>query len=112
MEGEALAMLDTSTATPWTRCAYDHRLRNQVVRTGTRCLPKHIWIPRSTASSWRRLIAGWSQNSLSVSGPKIRAGAAPQPISPLITGKHEKSRDAADAERSELALDFPGGRDF
>jgi transposase InsO family protein len=25
-----------------------------VVRTGTRCLPKHIWIPRSTVSTWRR----------------------------------------------------------
>jgi hypothetical protein len=25
-----------------------------VVRSGTRCLPKHIRIPRSTASTWRR----------------------------------------------------------
>jgi hypothetical protein len=25
-----------------------------VVRTGTKCLPKHIKIPRSTASTWRR----------------------------------------------------------
>jgi hypothetical protein len=53
-KGDALAMLDSPTATPWTRCTYDHRLRAQVVRTGTRCLPKHIWIPRSTVSTWRR----------------------------------------------------------
>jgi hypothetical protein len=33
---------------------YDHRIRNQVVKTGTRCLPKHIRIPRSTVSTWRR----------------------------------------------------------
>jgi hypothetical protein len=25
-----------------------------VVKTGTRCLPKHIRIPRSTVSTWRR----------------------------------------------------------
>jgi hypothetical protein len=54
MAGDALVMLDTPTATPWTRCTYDHRLRAQVVRSGTRCLPKHIRIPRSTASTWRR----------------------------------------------------------
>ena len=47
-------MLDTPTATSRARCAYDHRLRDQVVRTGTRCLPKHIAIPRSTVSTWRR----------------------------------------------------------
>ena len=51
MTVDALAMYDTPT--PWTRCAYDHRLRAQVVRTGTRCLPKHIKIPRSTVSTWR-----------------------------------------------------------
>ncbi len=54
MADDALAMLDIPTATSQTRCTYDHRLRNQVVRTGTRCLPKHIRIPRSTASTWRR----------------------------------------------------------
>src|ERR1039457_1090535 len=54
MAGEAFAMLETPPATPWTRCTYDHRLRAQVVRSGTRCLPKHIRIPRSTASTWRR----------------------------------------------------------
>jgi hypothetical protein len=47
-------MMNTLTATPRTRYAYDHRLREQVVRTGTRCLPKHVAIPRSTVSTWRR----------------------------------------------------------
>src|ERR1017187_1698867 len=36
------------------RSAYDHRLRAQVVRAGTRCLPEHIRIPRATVSTWRR----------------------------------------------------------
>ena len=54
MAGDSLAMLDTSTTTLRTRRAYDHRLRDQVVRTGTRCLPKHLAIPRSTVSTWRR----------------------------------------------------------
>jgi putative transposase len=54
MRGDALAMLDTSPTTSRTRCAYDHRLRNQVLRSGTRCLPKHVAIPRSTVSTWRR----------------------------------------------------------
>jgi hypothetical protein len=54
MKGEALAMVDTSPATPWTCYAYDHRLRAQVVMSGTRCPPKHIRIPRSTVSTWRR----------------------------------------------------------
>src|ERR1035441_7930707 len=47
-------MPDTPMATSWTRCTYDHHIREQVVRTGTRCLPKHIRIPRSTVSTWRR----------------------------------------------------------
>ena len=46
-------MIDIATATPRTRCAYDHRLRDHVVRIGTRCLPKHVAIPRSTVSTWR-----------------------------------------------------------
>ena len=49
-----LAMPDTPMVTSRARRAYDHRLRDQVVRTGTRCLPKHIAIPRSTVSTWRR----------------------------------------------------------
>ena len=36
------------------RCTYDHRIREQVVRSGTRCLPEHVTIPRSTVSTWRR----------------------------------------------------------
>ena len=47
-------MPDTQAATSRTRFAYDHRIRNQVVKTGTRCLPKHIRITRSTVSTWRR----------------------------------------------------------
>ena len=31
-------MIDIAAATPRTRCAYDHRLRDHVVLTGTRCL--------------------------------------------------------------------------
>jgi hypothetical protein len=54
MAGDALGMLNTATTTSRTRCAYDHRLRDQVVRSGTRCLPKHVAIPRSTVSTWRR----------------------------------------------------------
>ena len=54
MTSDTSAMPDTSTATPWTRSAYDHRLRAQVVRAGTTCLPEHIRIPRSTVSTWRR----------------------------------------------------------
>jgi hypothetical protein len=47
-------MMNTLTATPRTRHAYDHRLRDHVVRTGTRCLPQHVAIPRSTVATWRR----------------------------------------------------------
>ena len=47
-------MIDIASATPRTRCTCDHRLRDHVVRTGTRCLPKHLAIPRSTVATWRR----------------------------------------------------------
>jgi transposase InsO family protein len=33
---------------------YDHRIREQVLRTGIRCLPRHLAIPRSTVGTWRR----------------------------------------------------------
>ena len=46
--------MNTLTATPRTRHAYDHRLREQVIRSGARCLPKHVVIPRSTVSTWTR----------------------------------------------------------
>ena len=39
---------------PRTRRAYDHRLREQVVRCGAKVVARHVHIPRSTASSWRR----------------------------------------------------------
>jgi transposase InsO family protein len=41
-------------AAPQPRRAYDHRLREQVLRTGTRALTRHLAIPRSTVSTWRR----------------------------------------------------------
>jgi transposase InsO family protein len=41
-------------ATSQTRRTYDHRIREQVCRTGKRCLPRHLAIPRSTVSSWHR----------------------------------------------------------
>jgi len=46
-------MIDIATTTLRTRRAYDHRLRDHVVRAGTRCLPNHVAIPRSTVSTWR-----------------------------------------------------------
>jgi len=39
---------------PRTRRAYDHRLREQVVRCGAKVVARHVQIPRSTASTWRR----------------------------------------------------------
>jgi hypothetical protein len=44
-------MMNTLTAAPRTRRAYDHRLREQVIRSGARCLPQHVAIPRSTVST-------------------------------------------------------------
>jgi hypothetical protein len=37
-----------------TRRTYDHRLREHVVRCGTMAVAKHVQIPRSTVSTWRR----------------------------------------------------------
>jgi hypothetical protein len=39
---------------PRTRRAYDHRLREHVVRCGSKGIAKHIQIPGSTVSTWRR----------------------------------------------------------
>jgi hypothetical protein len=36
------------------RRAYDHRIREQVCRTGVRSVDRRLNIPRSTAASWRR----------------------------------------------------------
>jgi putative transposase len=51
--GDASAMT-VAAATPQPRRAYDHRLREQVLRAGTRALTRHLAIPRSTVSTWRR----------------------------------------------------------
>ena len=40
--------------TPRTRRAYDHRVREHVLRTGARSLARHVPIPRSTVSAWPR----------------------------------------------------------
>jgi putative transposase len=37
-----------------TRRAYDHRLREHVLRSGARSLARHVVIPRSTISTWQR----------------------------------------------------------
>ena len=42
-----------STTVP-TRRAYDHRLREHVLRCGPSAVAKHVQIPRSTVSTWRR----------------------------------------------------------
>jgi|ERR1017187_4840121 hypothetical protein len=47
-------MTTVLAATPQPRRTYDHRLREQVLRTGTRALTGHLAIPRSTVSTWRR----------------------------------------------------------
>jgi transposase InsO family protein len=39
---------------PHTRRAYDHRLREHVVRCGAKSVVRHVQIPRSTVSTWRR----------------------------------------------------------
>jgi putative transposase len=39
---------------PRMRRAYDHRLREHVVRSGGKSLARHVAIPRSTVSSWQR----------------------------------------------------------
>ena len=39
---------------PHTRRAYDHRLREHVLRSGARSLARHVVIPRSTISTWQR----------------------------------------------------------
>ena len=52
--GDARAMTPATAALPRTRRAYDHRLREQVVRCGAKVVARHVQIPRSTASTWRR----------------------------------------------------------
>jgi putative transposase len=47
-------MVSAPSPTPRCRRAYDHRLREQVVRSGARSLARHVAIPRSTVSTWQR----------------------------------------------------------
>ena len=42
------------STTAQTRRAYDHRLREHVLRCGASAVAKHVQIPRSTVSTWRR----------------------------------------------------------
>ena len=52
--GDGPEMTTALAATPQPRRTYDHRLREQVLRTGTRALTGHLAIPRSAVSTWRR----------------------------------------------------------
>jgi hypothetical protein len=47
-------MTTVFVATSRPRRAYDHRLGEQVLRTGTRALTRHLAIPQSTVSTCRR----------------------------------------------------------
>jgi putative transposase len=47
-------MTPATSALPRTRRAYDHRLREQVLRCGAKSIARHVQIPRSTVSTWRR----------------------------------------------------------
>jgi putative transposase len=47
-------MIPAVSAQPHPRRAYDHRLREHVVRHGAKTVAKHVQIPRSTVSTWRQ----------------------------------------------------------
>ena len=47
-------MTSTLPAPPEHRRTYDHRLREQVFRTGARSLDHRLHVPRSTIASWKR----------------------------------------------------------
>jgi len=47
-------MTTAVSTTAQTRRAYDHRLREHVLRCGAAAVAKHVQIPRSTVSTWRR----------------------------------------------------------
>ena len=53
-EGDPLGMTAAVSTTAHTRRAYDHRLREHVLRCGASAVAKHVQIPRSTVSTWRR----------------------------------------------------------
>jgi putative transposase len=46
--------MSITSPAPRTRRAYDHRLREHVLRSGARSLARHVVIPRSTISTWQR----------------------------------------------------------
>ena len=52
--GDSPAMVSIPSPTPPMCRAYDHRLREHVVRSGARSLARHVAIPRSTVSTWQR----------------------------------------------------------
>jgi unsaturated rhamnogalacturonyl hydrolase len=52
--GDALVTMTTISAAPRPRRAYDHRLREHVLRSGARSLARHMAIPRSTVATWQR----------------------------------------------------------
>jgi hypothetical protein len=43
-----------TSATPRTRHAYDHRLREHVLRSDYKSLARYVAIPLSTVASWQR----------------------------------------------------------
>ena len=62
--GDVREMTVATAVLPRTRRAYDHRLREQVVRCGAKVVARHLQIPRSTASTWRR--RGWIVRSITL----------------------------------------------
>jgi hypothetical protein len=52
--GDLSGMTPAISAQPHAPRAYDHRLREHVVRCGAKTVAKHVQIPRSTVSTWRR----------------------------------------------------------
>ena len=49
-----MTLVASDAQRPRPRRAYDHRLREHVVRCGPMAVAKHVHIPRSTVSTWRR----------------------------------------------------------
>jgi hypothetical protein len=47
-------MTPANSTGPRQRRTYDHRLREHVVRCGAKTMARHVHIPRSTVSTWRR----------------------------------------------------------
>ena len=49
-----MTLVASDAQRPRPRRTYDHRLREHVVRCGPMAVAKHVHIPRSTVSTWRR----------------------------------------------------------